>query len=264
MPGSFDFLNLVSLNMLPFLMVVTRLGTILFIIPPFRSNNIPNLIKVLITLAITIIIFPLVSIDIDIIQLSYFEIFNYIITELLVGITIGFIISVIFTAVQFAGSLIDFNSGFGFSNVIDPLTQENITITSKFYLLIATTLFFTINGQSLVIGAVVESYDILPLGVFKLNIESIGFLLRLFANIFSIGFKIAAPLTVTLFLTEVALAVLARAIPQMNVFIIGFSLKISVLFILLAVTLINTVPYMQSLFEDSFLNIKSFFKFFSV
>lgn len=263
MSGSFEFLNLVSVNILPFLMVVTRLGTIFFTIPPFRNQSVPNIVKALITLAVTIMIFPLVSVEINIWQVSYFQIFYYLGIEFLIGLIIAFVISIIFIAAQFAGSIIDFNSGFGFASVVDPLTQDNVTLTSKFYFLVAMTLFFTIGGHNLITGSVVESYRVLPLGEFKLSMESLKFLMRSFASIFSIGFKIAAPIFVTLFLTEVALAILARAIPQMNVFLVGFSLKISVLFVLLAVTLINTVPYLQGLFEDSFLNVKSFLKVFA-
>ena len=264
MSGSFEFLNLVSSNILPFLMVVTRLGTIFFTIPPFRNHNIPNIVKVLVTLAITVIVFPIIAIKIDIRQISYFQVFYFLAIEFLVGIIISFVISIIFIAAQFAGSLIDFNSGFGFASVVDPLTQENVTLTSKFYFLMTMTLFFTIGGHNLMVKGVVESYRILPLATFKLNIESIKFLMKSFSSIFSIGFKIAAPVFASLFLAEIALAILARAIPQLNVFLIGFSLKISVLFIVLAITLVNTVPYLQGLFEDSFLNLENFLKIFAV
>jgi len=264
MSGSFQFLNLVSLNMLPFLMVVTRLGTVFFMIPPFKNRGIPNFLKVLITLALAIIIFPIVSIELDIRTINYFQVFYLLATEFFIGLVISFMVSIIFEAVQFAGRLIDFNSGFGFASVVNPLTQDNVTLTSQFYFLIATVLFFTIGAHNLVIGAVVESYRVLPLATIKLSLESLNFLIRSFANIFSIGLKIAAPVVVTIFLTEVALAILARAIPQLNVFLVGFSLKISVLFIILSITLINTVPYLQGLFEDSFFNIRNFIRVFTI
>ncbi len=260
MPDSFNFLNLVSLNILPFLMVVTRLGVIFFMLPPFQGNGIPRTVKVLITLAMAIIVFPIVvinAIKLDIKQFNFFEIFYYIAIEFLIGLVISFVITIIFAAIEFAGHLIDFNSGFGFSAVIDPITQQNTTLTSKFYFLLGTALFFVINGHNSVINAVVESYRVLPIGLTKINLNSINYLIRSFANIFMIGFKIAAPIVITLFITEVALAVLARAIPQLNVFLVGFSLKISVLFIILAIMLINTVPYLQGLFEESFLNVRT-------
>lgn len=248
---------MVSKNILPFLMVVTRIGIVFFTIPPFRNRSLAPFLKVLISLALAIIIFPVISVEIDIRAMTYFEIFTHIAAEFLVGLLLSFMIAIIFIAAQFAGSLIDINSGFGFASVINPLTQDNVTLTSNLYFIIAAVLFFTIGGHNLVIGAIAESYRVMPIAEFKLNQQSIQLLIRAFADISTIGFKIAAPVVSTLFLSEIALAILARSVPQMHVFIIGFSLKISVLFIIISITLINTVPYLQGLFEDSFFNLKN-------
>ncbi len=264
MPDSFEFLNIISLNIFPFLLIVTRLGIVFFTIPPFKQGGFPNLIKVLITLAFSLIVLPVLSVKIDIKTLSFLEIFYYISIEFLIGLLISFVISIVFIAVEVAGNLIDFNSGFGFASVIDPLTQQNTTLTSKFYLLISIVIFFIINGHSLLISAVVESYKKMPLGFFKINQDLINFFIKCFSSIFMIGLKIAAPIIATLFITEVSLAVLARAIPQLNVFLVGFSLKIAILFIFLSVMLINTVPYLQGLFEDSFLTFKGLFALFKI
>jgi flagellar biosynthetic protein FliR len=265
MLDTFNFLNLISINILPFFLIMTRIGTIFFAIPPFRSHNLPNILKILVTLSVTILVFPLLSIKIDIRQLNYFQIFYYLLSEFICGLLIGFLSSIIFFAIEFAGNLIDFSSGFAFASIINPLTQENITLTSKFYSLVATTLFFTIGGPTILLQVIIESYKILPMASFlNMNMEIIQFIIKDFASIFNIGLKIAAPVAVALFLSDVALAIISRAIPQLNVFMLGFSVKIYVLFIILAITLINTVPYLQGLFEDSFLNIQNFIKILKV
>lgn len=255
MKNSFDLLNYISSNILPFILVLTRIGVIFFTIPPFMRNNIPNQIKALFTLAFAFIIFPIVMVEMDLNSMSYFDVFARIASEFIFGLVIAFMVTVVFTGVQVAGRFIDLNSGFGFSNIIDPMTQEEVTITSKFYFICAVTIFFVIGGHSLLVRAIAESYNFMPMGQFSLNSQAVGTIIRSFGDIFIIGFKIAIPVMASLFLTEVALAILSRAIPQIRVFLIGFPLKISVTFIVIALTLINTVPYLQGLFEDSFVNI---------
>jgi len=146
MTGSFQFLNLVSANILPFIMVVTRLGTIIFTIPPFRNNNIAPSVKAMFTLAFSMLIFPVVGIELDLMDLNYLEIFMFLASEFLLGLVISFIVTIIFAAVQLAGRIVDLNSGFGFSNIVDPVTQDTVTITSQYYTVLSTTLFFC-NGR---------------------------------------------------------------------------------------------------------------------
>ncbi len=263
MIDSFEFLNAVSANILPFIMVVTRIGAIMFTIPPLRENNLPQSVKLLFTVSVSFLVFPLVAIQLDIAALNYFEIFTYLATEFLMGLVIGFMVTIIFAGIQMAGRLIDLNSGFGFSNLVDPVTQDTITVTTQFYSVISVTLFFIIGGHRFLVQAAVESYRLVPLGAYIFSSQALSILVRGFGDIFLIGFRIAAPIMAALFITEVGLAILSRAIPQMRVFLIGFPLKISVAFLIMSLTLVNTVPYLQGLFEDSFLNISNFIRVFA-
>jgi len=255
MQNTFDLINKITDNILPFILVLTRIGAVFFTIPPFMNNNIPGQVKALFTLAFALAIFPLSAIEMDLNALSYFDVFSKIASEFIFGLIIAFMVTIVFTGVQVAGRFIDLNSGFGFSNIVDPMTQEEVTITSRFYFICAVTIFFVIGGHSFLIRAIAESYNFIPIGQFGFNSQTAGIIMRSFGDIFIIGFKIAIPVMASLFLTEVALAILSRAIPQIQVFLLGFPLKISVTFIVIALTLINTVPYLQSLFEDSFVNI---------
>jgi flagellar biosynthetic protein FliR len=220
----------------------------------------PNSVKVLISLTFTILVFSTVKAELDIFELNYFEIFTKIISELLVGVSIGFLITVAYSAIQGAGRLIDLLSGFGFSAIIDPVNNSNATVTTNFYSIIATTLFFIIGGPGILINGIAQSYSVIPLGKFTINAAATQMLARSFSDIFLTALKIAAPIMAALFLTEIALAILTRAIPQLNFFVVGFPLKIAATLLLLGFTLINTVPYMQVLFNDSFMNMEYFLK----
>lgn len=260
MGNLFYILNSTSSNIMPFFMVFTRIASIFLVIPFLHSSRIPIPVKLLISMTFTILVFPIVKTEIDITALSYFEIFYKIASELLIGISIGFIITVVYSAIQGAGRLIDLMGGFGFSSVLDPINNSNTTVTSDFYSIIATTLFFTIGGHRILITGIAQSYSLVPLGAFTLNSSAIQILSRSFAGIFLMALKVAAPLMATLFLTEIVLAILSRAIPSLNIFVIGFPIKIAVTVLITGFTLVNTVPYFEVLFKESFINMDYFLK----
>lgn len=255
MNSIFNLINLISDNILPFGMVVTRLAIIIFSIPPFNSRTIPNNVKVLLSLSMALIIFPSVGVSLDIMSLDYFEIFSYIASELIFGLVIGFIVAAVFAGMQAAGRIVDINNGFGFSQIVDPVSNISTTPTSNFFTVLAATLFVTIGGHNLLIGAIVKSYVVAPIGKVIFQSAVLEILIRSFGDIIIIGLKIAAPIMATLILTEVVLAVMARIIPQIPVFIVGFPLKILVSLVAVAYTMVNTVPYLQGLFENSFMDI---------
>jgi flagellar biosynthesis protein FliR len=245
-------------------MVVTRIATIFFSIPALNARVIPNSVKLFFSLSFALLIFPVVGISIDIASLNYYEIFRFLASELIIGLIIGFIVTAIFSAIQMAGRIIDLNNGFGFSQIVDPVSNINATLTSNFFGIIAVTIFFIMGGHSTLIEAIVKSYEMLPLGKVEFKPEVIEILVRSFGDILVVGFKIAAPVASSLVLTEIALAILARVIPQIPVFIVGFPLKIMVGLLVIALTMINTVPYLQSLFNGSFVDIKYMLKFLRI
>jgi len=255
MNSLFNLVNLISDNILPFGMVVTRLSIIIFSIPPFNSRTIPNNVKVLLSLSFALLIFPMVGIKLDIMNLNYFEIFSYLASEVIFGLVIGFIVSAVFAAIQAAGRIIDINNGFGFSQIVDPVSNISTTPTSNFFSVVAATLFVTIGGHNLLIGAIVKSYIAAPMGKVVFQSGILEILIGTFGNILVVGLKIAAPIMATLILTEIVLAVMARIIPQIPVFIVGFPLKILVSLVAVAYTMVNTIPYLQGLFENSFMDI---------
>ncbi len=259
----FELLNSITEYILPFFMVFTRLSAVFLIIPFFSSGRIPNTAKLIFSLSFTILIFPLVAIRLDLMELNYFEIFSFIASELFIGLILGFFVTLAYAAMQMAGAIIDISSGFRFSSIVDPLTNIRSSIAGNFYGLIATTLFFIMGGHNMLIKAVYESYMVLPLGKIEISGRLVSLLIRSFGDVAIISFKIAAPIIVTLLLVEITLAILSRAIPQMHVFIIGFPLRIATAIIVIGLALVNTVPYFQRLFNDSFININYFLRVFS-
>ena len=178
-------------------------------------------------LILAIVISPVVAEQGFTVPEDVLEVITLAVRELLVGILIGFVFFSLFVGVQMAGAFIGFQMGFAIVNVIDPVTSQQISIMSQFKYIMATLIFFLLDGHHMVLHAVVGSYQLIPIGeaVFRFSMyQEIG---RLITGIFVIGIKLAAPVMVTLILLDVGLGVVSRTvIPSMNIFIVGFPMKI--------------------------------------
>ncbi len=147
--------------------------------------------------------------------------------EVVTGLAIGFASGLIFAGVQAAGELIGFDLGLSLATAFDPDTGPNNVIGTFLYLVMALV-FLLLNGPQFILQALVLSYDAVPLGGLVVTAGSVDQLLTMSGLIFVIGMKCAAPVVVASFLMNLALAVLARVAPQVNVFIISFPIKIAV------------------------------------
>ncbi|MBE1446416.1 flagellar biosynthetic protein FliR [Paenibacillus sp. OAS669] len=143
-----------------------------------------------------------------------------------------------FQILLIAGAFIDIQMGFGIANVIDPMTGAQSPVMGNLKYMIAILLFLSFNGHHLLLKAIMESYDWIPLSnplFAKMYSGDIAkFMVQTFSSVFSISFQMAAPLVVSIFLTDVGLGFLARVAPQFNIFVVGMPIKITVGFILLA------------------------------
>jgi len=148
------------------------------------------------------------------------------VNETMVGMVIGFVVSAIFAAYQLAGQFLSVPMGFGIVEVLDPLAEIQVPIVSQLLVVVAFSIFLGVNGHHLLVGAVLESFKIIPVvNVVDLG-RATGVLGLLFGRSFSIALKISMPIMGIIFLTDLALGLLAKAAPQANVFFIGFPLKI--------------------------------------
>ena len=171
--------------------------------------------------------------------------------EVSIGFTIGLVAEFVFSGVQMAGQLTGIQMGVGISNLIDPQTQEHITSLSQWQNLLALLVFLAVDGHHLLIRAVADSFASVPVGGGFPASDGLGRVLVLAGGIFVIALRIAAPVLVLLLLVNGAMAVLAKVIPQLNVFIVGFPLNVAVgLFMLTA-----SQPFTVRLLEASFAEV---------
>jgi flagellar biosynthetic protein FliR len=181
--------------------------------------------------------------------------------EVLLGIAIGYTARLTYTSIQLAGQLAGYGMGFGMARILDPSTRTNVTIIAQYNVVIAMLVFLLIRGHHHILVGIAKSFSAVPLGVWSPSASLVGHLNTVFASIFATGFRIAIPVMAALFLTKVALAIIARTIPQMNVFIVGFPLQISVGLIAMAVSLPFFVKILHSLFASMRENVFLIFDF---
>lgn len=220
-------------------------------VPFFGYRAIPTSIKIPIALTLAFAVGPLVTGIGPVRPESLWQIGGWAVSELVVGSIIGFGFSALFIAVRMAGDLVGLQMGFAIVNVIDPNSTEQVSLIGEFKFIVATLILLVIDGHHLMIAALVDSYRLIPIGTAHFGDNAYNQIVRLTATVFVTAVKIGAPIMITLLLTDVALGIVARTVPQMNIFIVGFPLKIGIGFLILGLSL----PVLAQLFERALTEI---------
>ncbi len=223
-----DLFNLNYAEFERFLFVLFRVGAMIIFVPILGSRQIPGVMKIGLMLFISIAIFPLVHDRPMPEPKGLFELAKFLMADVTIGLGIAYIARLIFTAVQVAGTVVDFQMGFGVVNVIDPQTDTQVSVTAQFHNILAVLIFLALDAHHFIIQAIVDSFFVI--NPFEINFASITpeYVLHLFSETFIIAMKIAAPIMAILFFLSVGMGLVARTVPQMNVFIVGFPLQIGV------------------------------------
>lgn len=191
------------------------------------------------------------SVDVSPMEIN-FEYFLLIIKEVLVGLFIGFMGYMILSAIQAAGSFIDFQMGFAIANVIDPQTGAQSPLIGQYLYTFALLLLLAVDGHHMLLDGIFYSYRFIPIDEAAFgfgNAALVEYVIKSFAMMFVIAFQMAVPVVAVLFLVDVALGIIARTVPQMNVFVVGFPIKIAVSFIVIFIVIGVILGIVQNLFE---------------
>jgi flagellar biosynthetic protein FliR len=148
------------------------------------------------------------------------------IREIGVGLVLGFIVQMAFGAAVFAGQAISMTMGLGFAMAVDPQNGVQVPVISQLYVILATLLFLALDGHLLLIAAVVESYQLIPIGVAGLPVASLSAVVALGTMVFAGGILLALPALTALLLINVAFGIVTRTAPQLNIFAVGFPVTI--------------------------------------
>ena len=168
--------------------------------------------------------------------------------SLVIGMMLGFTVNLVFVAVRFAGDVAGMQIGFSIVNAFDPMSNSQISVISQFYHLLAVLLFFATGAHLILISAMFQScLQLPPFGSSALT-GGAWHLLREFSGVFATGLRIAAPIVIVLLLISAAMGVVVKTVPQMNVLVVGFPVKIGVGLVTLGASLVFFRQVVTSLF----------------
>ncbi|MCX5815050.1 MAG: flagellar biosynthetic protein FliR [Proteobacteria bacterium] len=233
---------------LKFIIIFFRVASVLWFLPIFSLRSVPLPFKIGFSLSISLLLFDVVTINAALNSDPYFMAL-LILKEVFIGLTISFFVMTLFAIVYVAGEVAAIQTGFSFARVMDPFTMSQSSVLEQFLNLLAVMVFFAIDAHHILIKGILLSFRELPVGTLTLNEALMNHIVGLTSKIFSIGLKIGAPIIVTLFVIEIALGLLSKLIPQVNVFIEGMPIKILITMMILAFSLSAIVPNIAAIFR---------------
>lgn len=245
-----------------FLLVLTRVSGIFIIAPFFGNRNISVKIRVYAAFFISLILFPAVShssVSIALPELL-FPYAYLVFSELFIGWIIGLVAMIVFSAVQMSGQILDMQIGFGMVNVLDPTSGQQMPIVGIFNYNLAVIVFLITNGHHLLLTGLYESFQLIPITGLAVSTQIVSLIIDLVSGAFGVALKISLPVVIAILLSDVALGILARTMPQMNIFIVGLPAKIMVGIFVLMIGLPFYIMFLEVIFNGMLGNIYAAFR----
>ncbi|MBN1899287.1 MAG: flagellar biosynthetic protein FliR [Spirochaetes bacterium] len=248
-------MELIIYNFQRMLLIFMRISGIMFATPFFSSLVIPVRLRIIFSIFLTLILSSALKNFNMAIPPHIGQYGLMALGQLVLGLILGFIVAIIFTAFQLAGQFFSFQMGFGIIQVYDPLSQIEIPIIGQLQYLLGIFIFLLIRAHHLLIHSLYQSFEILPFFDFSslghVQLLSLS-LSKIFSSMFLLALKIAFPIIATMFLVAFVLGLLAKASPQMNIFMVGFPLQIGIGLIALFIILPFFVEMIANILDYTF------------
>lgn len=232
-----------------FLLILVRVSAFFVTVPFFSYRTIPQQVRIVLAFVLSFMMYYTLDVDPFVVNGNYLIL---VVKEALIGLLLGLVGYMVISAIQIAGSFIDFQAGFAIANIIDPQTGAQSPLIGQFFNTIALLILLAIDGHHLILDGIFYSYQFMPMDQFFPNFGSenlIEFIMKTFTAVFGIAFQMAAPIVATIFLVDLALGITAKTVPQLNIFVVGFPVKIAVTFIIMFVMMAVMVEVIQNVIE---------------
>lgn len=232
-----------------FMWTFVRISAMFAAAPIFASRMVPVRVRLALGLFLSWILLPMIPHPEGI---GPFSVQGLIVTvhQVLIGLTMGFILQLVFSALAMAGESVGLSMGLGFASMVDPQNGTQVPVISSYYGIVATLLFMVLNGHLTLIGVLAESFESLPIGINGLARGELWMLVGWGSRMFAGAVLIALPALASLLMVNIAFGVITRAAPQLNIFAVGFpvTLLLGLVFLLLATPAL-TAGFTELLFD---------------
>ena len=232
-----------------FIWPLTRILGLIAMAPIFGNSAVPVRVKITLGVVLALIVAPTLE-NLPMVDPVSLPGLMILAQQFIIGIAMGFTIQMAFASVDLAGNLMGMAMGLGFASFYDPQSHGNTPALSQFLTLVATMLFLSLNLHLVLLSTLVESFHALPIGTGILSRPGVWFnLVSAGSVIFSSGVQMALPIIAALLVTNIALGILTKAAPQLNLFGIGFPITMGVGFVMLLITIPYLAAPLQKIFE---------------
>ncbi len=222
-----EILNIIDpVQFRTYMLVLLRISIVLFLLPIFSSNVFPVMLKMGFAMVISLVLYTVVHVDLGRFPMDVLSTGLLMGAEALIGLTLGLSLRIFFGSVQLAGQIIGFQMGFAMINVVDPQTGANVSIMDQLGYWVCVLVFMLSNGHHIMLMALVDSFDLVPLGFFMAQKVILAKMIELTGDLFLVAIKIGAPVMASLVFVNVGFGLISKFSPQMNVMIVAFPLQI--------------------------------------
>lgn len=231
-----------------YILILVRISAFVVSAPFLSNTSVPRKVKIGLSFFLGVVIANSITYT----PLEYVGVIGFagvVIKELMVGLCLGYISSICMYIVNFSGQMIDMEIGFSMANMMDPSTKIQSTVTGNFYSYMVMFMMFVTNMHYYVIGAILDSFQLVPVGQVVLNDKMYLVAMKFIADYFIIGFRIILPIFASILLINIVLGILVRVAPQMNMFVVGMQIKIFVGLIILLL-IVELMPMVSSFIFD--------------
>lgn len=230
-------------------LIFIRVGGILFALPIFGDHPTPVRVRILLSVALSLCLLPIIPPDWgtklphDALAMGIL-----VIKELSIGLLVGYVARVAFEGILFGASIVGYQMGFGTANLFMPDHSESLSSFTAFHRIVVILIFLSLDLHHVFFKGMIDTFSLIPDGQANLQAPIAGILISVTAQIFTIGLQLAAPILVALMFTMAALGLVARTVPQLNVFVMSFPASFFVgLFVYIA-----TLPLYPGWLESHF------------
>ena len=242
--------GLAGSSLIGFLLVLSRVGGLFVLAPGFSSRMIPARVKFVMAVAISLALTPVAMHGHPVGQ-DAGDLAMLIVKELMVGLAFALPLAIVAAGVQAGATLLDTIIGFSFAATIDPINNSQSAVLAQLYSLFAVMVFLLTGGDTVMLEGLAASYRVVPIDSFPDMTELAQQIVPLAGQVFVIGLEIAAPVVIALIVTDAAFGLIARAVPQMNVFFVGLPAKILLGFATIAASLPFVSQHIAGDLQDS-------------
>jgi flagellar biosynthesis protein FliR len=234
-----------------FLMILMRVTPILVMMPIFSGLTIPNQIKVGLSLVVTLILLPVVPMNPERFPAEPYGFLLLVITELMIGFLLALTMKLIFAGVQLAGEVAAYQMGLAMANILDPQSGVDSTLVAEFSYLMGLLIFLAIDGHHWFFKALGQSFTVIAPGGFHLQASLFPYFLKVSGEMFVIAVKLTAPIMAVIVFIQIALGVIAKTVPQMNVLITSFPITIGLGLFFWGLSFDLFWPYLRNLIDQA-------------